>query len=261
MEFHNTYEDTTRAAAYDELEFGGTYHLVFRDLPILVKEHIRGNRAVDFGCGTGRTARFLGSLGFRTVGLDISAEMIAVARRRDPEGDYRVIEDGDFSSLPKFGSDLVLSAFTFDNIPGRERKVRLFAGLRGLLSPTGRLVTIVSTPEIYTNEWATFSTRDFPENADAHCGDVVRIVTTDYSDGRPVEDILWPDEDYRGVFREAGLEIERIERPLATGHEGFSWVSETEIAPWAIYVLRPVVDSIAGISDGADAFAAAKAST
>ena len=24
MEFHNTYQDTTRAAAYDELELGGT---------------------------------------------------------------------------------------------------------------------------------------------------------------------------------------------------------------------------------------------
>jgi len=209
MGFQNTYEDTTRASAYDELGLGGTYHLVFRELPILLREHIRGNRAVDFGCGTGRTARFLSSLGFRTVGLDISAEMIAVAQQRDPGGDYRVIEDGDFSSLLRLGSDLVLSAFTFDNIPGHERKVRLLIGLRRLLRRTGRLVNIVSTPEIYTNEWATFSTVDFPENADARCGDVVRIVTTEYSDGRPVDDILWPDEDYRSVYREAGLEIER----------------------------------------------------
>jgi hypothetical protein len=28
MEFRNTYEDPRRAAAYSELEFGGTYHLV-----------------------------------------------------------------------------------------------------------------------------------------------------------------------------------------------------------------------------------------
>ena len=29
MEFRNTYEDPRRAAAYDELEHGGTYELVF----------------------------------------------------------------------------------------------------------------------------------------------------------------------------------------------------------------------------------------
>lgn len=237
--FLNTYEDTTRAAAYDELGLGGTYHLVFRDLPAILAKHVRGRRAVDFGCGTGRTARFLAGLGFRTVGLDISPQMVAVARDRDPDGDYRVIEDGDFSSLLQFGNDLVLSAFTFDNIPGHDRKVRIFSGLRRLLHSNGRLVNIVSTPEIYTHEWATFSTAAFSENAFARCGDVVRIITTDYSDSRPVDDILWPDEAYRTVYREAGLEIVEVERPLARGDEGVEWVSETAVAPWAIYVLRP----------------------
>jgi ubiquinone/menaquinone biosynthesis C-methylase UbiE len=237
--FLNTYEDATRAAAYDELGLGGTYHLVFRDLPAILAHHVRGRRAVDFGCGTGRTARFLARQGFRAVGLDISPQMVAIARDRDPEGEYRVIEDGDFSSLLQFGNDLVLSAFTFDNIPGHDRKVRLFSGLRRLLHSEGRLVNIVSTPEIYTHEWTTFSTAAYPDNARARCGDVVRIVTTDYSDSRPVDDILWPDEAYRAVYREAGLEVVSVERPLARGDEGIEWISETDLAPWAIYVLKP----------------------
>jgi len=238
MGFRNTYEDTCRAAAYDELGLGGTYHLAFRDLPALLREHVAGQEAVDFGCGTGRTARLLQSLGFRTIGLDISAEMVAVARERDPDGDYRVIADGDFSSVPPGTVDLVLSAFTFDNIPGRDRKIGLFTGLRRLLGPGGKLVNIVSTPEIYTHEWITFTTRGLDENWGARCGDVVRIVTTEYSDSRPVEDVLWPDEDYRSVYGEAGLEVERMEKPLATGDEGVAWVSETSVAPWAVYVLR-----------------------
>lgn len=238
MEFHNTYEDACRAAAYDQLEYAGTYHIAFRDLPALLREYVVGDRAIDFGCGTGRSTRLLKKLGFRTIGLDISAEMVAIARARDPRGDYRVIKDGDFSLLSEGAADLVLSAFTFDNIPGRERKVRLFVGLRNLLRPHGRLVSIVSTPEMYTNEWVTFATGDYPENADARCGDIVRIVTTDYDDSRPVEDVLWPDEDYRSVYRDAGLECERIERPLATGDEGISWISETRTAPWAVYLLR-----------------------
>jgi len=237
MTFHNTYEDQRRAAAYDELEFGGTYHLAFRDLPDLLRTHVAGTRAVDFGCGTGRTARYLRRLGFDVVGIDISTEMVAVAKEHDPAGDYRVIADGDYSSLEAGGYDLVLSAFTFDNIPGHEHKVQLFKGLRELLVPGGRLLNIVSTPEIYTHEWVTFSTRDYPENRKAECGDVVRIVTTQYSDGRPVEDIIWPDVDYRRVYREAGLKPLVYERPLAYGDEQIDWISETAVAPWAIYVL------------------------
>ena len=237
MEFENTYEDARRAAAYDELEFGGTYHLAFRDLPRTLAEHIDGSRALDFGCGTGRSTRFLQELGFATVGLDISEEMVTVARKRDPTGDYRVIADGDFGELPAGGFNLVLSAFTFDNIPTHGRKLRLLEGLKRLLAPKGRIVNIVSTPEIYTHEWATFTTKDFPENRSARCGDVVRIVTTDYSDGRPVEDIVWPHSDYLTVYRDAELHPLLYELPLATGEESVRWGSETSIAPWAIYVL------------------------
>jgi SAM-dependent methyltransferase len=238
MEFRNTYEDRRRAAAYDELGLGGTYDLVFRNLPGLLERHVMGKRAVDFGCGTGRSARFLRELGFATTGLDISSEMVAIARRRDPEGVYRVIDDGDFQTLPAGGFDLVQSAFTFDNVPGFEQKVRLFRGLRTLLAEEGIMVNIVSTPEIYTHEWVTFTTRDYPENHRARCGDVVKIVTTDYSDARPVEDILWPHEDYLQVYRRAELDVVSVERPLATGDEGIAWRSETSVPPWAIYLLK-----------------------
>lgn len=237
MEFRNDYEDPRRAAAYDELGLGGTYELAFRGLPELLAAHVKGQRALDFGCGTGRSGRFLKSLGYDVIGVDISADMVAVARERDPGGDWRVIDDGDFSSVPAASRDLVLSAFTFDNVPGRERKERIFAGLRALLAPGGRLVNIVSTPEIYLNEWVTFSTAAFPANREARAGDVVRIVTTEYSDARPVDDILWPDADYRAVYAAAGLEVLQVERPLATAGEGREWKSELAIAPWALYVL------------------------
>lgn len=238
MELCNTYEDPRRAAAYNELELGGTYDLVFRNLPDLLRQHVNGQRALDFGSGTGRSTRFLQKLGFVTTGVDVSAQMVNFARQRDPGGDYRVIDDGNFQALPAGGFDLVQSAFTLDNISGYERRVRLLRGLGELLANNGILVNIVSTPEIYTHEWVTFSTRDFPGNQNAQCGDVVNIVTTEYSDARPVEDVFWPHEDYLSLFDEAGLEVVCVERPLAVGDEGIAWLSETSVAPWAIYLLR-----------------------
>ena len=238
MKLHNTYEESCRAAAYDELGLSGTYGLTFWNLPRILSRHTKGTRALDFGCGTGRSSRFLKTLGFEVTGLDISAEMVAHANQHDPGGDYRVIDDGDFRALPQGGFDLVQAAFPFDNISGHTRRVRLMAGLRDLLTDSGILVNIVSTPEIYTHEWVTFSTRAYPENRQASSGDVVRIVTTKYSDARPVHDIVWSHESYQQLYDEASLELVSVERPLATGDEGVAWKSEETVAPWAIYVLR-----------------------
>jgi hypothetical protein len=133
---------------------------------------------------------------------------------------------------------LILSAFTFDNIPTRERKVDIMKEIRRLLKPEGRFVNLISTPDIYYHEWASFSTRDFPENRNAKCGDIVKIINTATEDLRPVDDILWPDEDYRTVYREAGLAPLNMYKPLGREDEPYEWVNETRIAPWAIYVLN-----------------------
>lgn len=233
----NVYQDQARADAYATLEFPGTYYLAYRDLPAIIGEHVHGRKAIDFGCGAGRSTRFLRGLGFDVVGVDISGPMLARARDRDPQGDYRLIRDGDLSSLAADAHDLILSAFTFDNIPTMEKKVTLFQGLKRPLRSNGRIVNLVSSPEIYVNEWASFSTKDFPENRAAQCGDEVRIVMLDVEDRRPVEDILWTDEGYRDVYERAGVRPIKIYRPLGNQGEAYSWVSEGRVAPWVIYVL------------------------
>ena len=238
MEFSNVYEDTIRADAYSRLEFLGTYYLAFRDLPTIIAKHARGRKALDFGCGSGRSTRFLQRLGLQATGIDISEEMVKRARRSDPEGDYRVIEEGNFSSFGRDTFDLILSAFPFDNIPTMEKKVMNLRGLRDLLREEGVLINLVSSPEIYTNEWTSFSTKDFPENGDATSGDIVRIIQLDIDDKRPVHDILWTPESYQETHHRAQLKIVHIYKPLAKDDEPYAWVNETRIAPWTIYVLR-----------------------
>ncbi len=243
MSFENVYEDPERAAAYARLEFPGTYHLAYRDLPEILRRHVTGRRALDFGCGAGRSSRFTAALGFAVTGIDISADMVRLARERDPQGDYRAIADGDFSSLPVGAFDLVQSIFTFDNVPGREHKVALFSGLRERLAPGGRLVSLVSSPDIYVNEWASFTTKRFAGNFTATTGDDVYTEMTDVPDRRPVRDVLWPHAAYLDVYAAAGLAVEAEYRPLGRDDEGIAWVSETRVAPWVIYVLRPAAPS------------------
>lgn len=237
MDFVNCYEDVSRAGAYATLELANTYYLAYRDLPAILAEHATGKRALDFGCGTGRSTRLLRKLGFDVIGVDVSGDMLRIARTVDPSGDYRLVPGDNFDKLDTGAFDLVLCAFTFDNIPG-SMKPRIFCDLGKLLIPTGIIVNLVSSPEIYTHEWASFTTKDFPENAAARSGDVVRIIVTDHEDSRPVEDILCTDESYRDVYREAGLRTVSMFKPLAKGDEPYPWVTETRTAPWVIYVLR-----------------------
>ena len=239
QEFSNVYDDRVRAEAYDRLEFAGTYYLAFRDLPAIMNDQVQGRKALDFGCGTGRSTRFLRRLGFDVVGVDIAEHMLTLARKRDPDGEYRLVADGNLDGFAAESYDLVLSAFTFDNVPTMEKKVLLFRALKRLLNRTGRIVSVVSSPEIYVNEWASFSTKHFPENRTAKSGEKVFIVMLDVDDSRPVEDIIWMDQDYQQTYKLAELVPVNIYRPLATETEPFIWVSETKIAPWVIYVLRP----------------------
>lgn len=237
MKFDNVYEDRQRAEAYAKLEFPGTYYLAYRDLPEIISEHVNGRRALDFGCGTGRSTRFLQKLGFEVVGVDLAEAMIKKAREFDPAGDYRLIENDSLNRLHTEAFDLVLSAFTFDNIPTKDKKIMLFNDLKNLLNKDGKIVNLVSSPEIYIHEWASFTTKDFPENRFAGSGDKVRIIMTDIEDRRPVEDILWKDEAYREVYKRAGLDSLKTIAPLAKESEPYQWVNETVIAPWVIYVL------------------------
>ena len=239
MGFYNDYEDTHRAESYSALEFPGTYYLAFRDLPEVFRKYALGRKALDFGCGAGRSTRFLAGLDFEVVGIDISKEMIRRAHDIDPAGDYRLIEnDGKLDGLKPVSFDLIFSAFTFDNIPTGEKKVALFSSFEKLLNENGIVVNLVSSPEIYFHEWASFSTKDFPENRSARPGDIVRIITTAVEDKRPVEDIIWPDESYREVYLQAGLKVVEMLKPLAKKSEPYEWVNETRIAPWVIYVLN-----------------------
>lgn len=238
MSFSNVYEDAIRAEAYSKLEFANTYYLAYRDLPALAARYAKGKKALDFGCGTGRSTRFLKRLGFDVTGVDISEDMMRKAREVEPSGDYRLVADGDLRALEP-GYDLVLSAFTFDNIPAA-KKLPLFTQLAGLLKPAGVLINLVSSPEIYWHEWASFTTRDYAaKNRAARNGDTVLIVTTEIADHRPCADILCDDHAYQELYRQAGLEVLESLRPLATGAEPYHWISESSVAPWVVWVARP----------------------
>ena len=165
--------------------------------------------------------------------------MLDQARTLDPSGDYHIVRDNVADAFSPDSFDVTLAAFTFDNMPTAEKADALRI-LRILLAPSGCLLLIVSAPEIYIHEWASFSTRDFPENRHASDGDRVRIIMLDVPDRRPVEDVFCTGTHYRRLFESARLRVLDVQKPLATGSEATRWISETTTSAWTIYVLGPV---------------------
>jgi len=84
-----THDYEKHAGEYAELGIEGTQHLAFRDIPMLIREYAGSiASALDYGCGAGRSTRFLKRLGFNAVGVDTSREMLEQARSKDRLGEY-----------------------------------------------------------------------------------------------------------------------------------------------------------------------------
>lgn len=103
------------------------------------------------------------------------------------------------------------------------------------------MICLDSTPELYTNECASFTTKDFPENKFAETGDIVRCIMLDVDDKRPVDDIFWKVDDYHKLFSRAGFSVEAFYKPLGYEDEPFKWISEITSAPWMIFVLKSAI--------------------
>ena len=92
--------------------------------------------AVDVACGTGRHSLHLAARGHQVVGVDRSPDMLAVARAKLPEGDWRL---GDLHDLPVADgcADLVVCALALTHVPNL---TPVFAEFARILRPGGHLV-------------------------------------------------------------------------------------------------------------------------
>ncbi len=90
---------------------------------------------VDAGCGTGRMTRLLASLGVAVSGIDLSAGMIAVARRTSPGIPFEVAE---LSELPYADTQLggVFAWYSIIHTPPEDLP-RIFAEFFRVLAPGG----------------------------------------------------------------------------------------------------------------------------
>ena len=117
-------------------------------LRILREAGLRSGLVVDLGCGGGLWARRLTNAGYRVLGIDISPDMIALARKRAPRGSFRA---GSFLDvdLPECVAITGLGEcfnYTFDRRNNRASLSRFFRRAFQALRPGGLLIFDVAEP-------------------------------------------------------------------------------------------------------------------
>ena len=123
------------SASYDTEAGGGLFAM---DEPV-VAGYLDGREpgvALDAACGTGRFAEFLARRGHQVIGVDSSPDMLAYARRRVPDGEFRLGEL-DPLPLPDDSVDVIVCALALVHVPRLEPVLAEFARV---LRPGGDLV-------------------------------------------------------------------------------------------------------------------------
>jgi SAM-dependent methyltransferase len=125
-----------------------------------------GSRLLDVACGTGGAALRAARAGADVIGIDISADQLAKARRAaETEGLAIRVEEGDCQELP-YGDaefDAVASAFGAIFAPDHERAA---AELARVCRPGGRLA-LTAWPKDEWSEVNERAGRTFPPGPDA----------------------------------------------------------------------------------------------
>lgn len=233
--FTNRYD--TKATDYAKQQIEGTLLLAYREFNRILNQYAtEGREALDFGCGSGRSTRFLQHLGFRTMGVDVDPSMLLEAAKEDRNGNYQLIEK---DRIPDRDAkyDIAFSAFVLLEMPSLEVMHQALQEMYRALKQNGTMVILSVNDDFYSHDWISIDT-NYPQNNQPKSGDQVKVRLKEVN--LELVDYYWTKKDYLNVFNQAGFSVVEELHPLANGVEDgkFSWKDETNFSPYVIYVLK-----------------------
>jgi 2-polyprenyl-3-methyl-5-hydroxy-6-metoxy-1,4-benzoquinol methylase len=190
----------------------------FAEVCLLMGE-VAGQRICDLACGQGRIARFLAAEGASVLGLDLSAKLLQIARRREeaePLGvEYRQADAGHLQGVVEEAFDGVLCNMALMDIPDLAPTLR---SVRHLLRPGGWFIFSILHPCYNTARSGQITT---PEG-------VSRFVAGYFNEGYWRSDTRTGPpgkvgayhrtlSTYLNALADAGLVMERMREARATG--------------------------------------------
>ena len=205
-----------RVAADWEIQVGdeGDSNRQLNSDPVLwqLAGDVQGLRVLDAGCGTGYLSRKLTDSGATVTGIDLSEEMIGIARAKHPDITFHVDSCSDLSELESDAFDLAIANYVLMDTPDLEETMQ---ALNRVLKQGGRAVLVFSHPcfpqgraDVSTATGEVTYTWPFPYFEHQKCVDPPWAHFT--------SDFIWfhrPLTAYWKAFKAAGFELLDLEEP------------------------------------------------
>lgn len=151
----------------------GWFYNEMLEMPTTLKlfGNVKNKKILDIGCGTGIYAKILVRKGAKVKGIDISKEMIKIARKENPKIEFKI---GNAEKLPYKNKefDIVLAALVMEHF---SRWDRLLKEIKRVLKNKGLFLFSIGNPVIDALKKVTYKARKF------------RIVKNYFKEGVKVE--------------------------------------------------------------------------
>ena len=211
----------------------GTAYLAFRDVPKLIKTYVKGNNALDYGCGPGDSTRLLFNQGFHVEGVDVSNDMLKEAQSANINANFNLIQSG---KLPFENNsfDLVFSSFVLFEISTKDELIKIFNEIYRVLKQGAVFIAVTGSEHLYNHKWVSLDV-DFNTNHNLKSGDTAKVRLKDVD--LIVYDYFWTHQDYLNVIQSSKLDLKEHLLPLGKSGEPYEWKDEISFPPYVIYIL------------------------
>jgi len=193
---------------YEEFKTTATLPIPERHTFLKLVGDLRGQRVLDLACGSGHYSRLLKEHGAaRVEGVDISPEMVQVARRTEQAQGHGVhYHVCDAAALPHLGDfDLVTAVYLLNYARTRDELLRMCQSAASNLKEGGRFIAFTIDPsfDLRRSNWAAYGFEVQGERFEegrhvCHA----RFLTEPPA---PIEYLRWPARAYESVLAEAGF--------------------------------------------------------
>ena len=222
------------AELYGSLGIEGTTYQIGFDAVANLLGDITGKTFLDFGCGTGRSARFLKELCARHVyGVDHDQDMIDQALSQELDGVTFLRIDGSIP-LPDASVDGAVSMNVFIEIRTRGAMARACAQITRVLRPDAPFVLESLSPMAFGH---TFRSYSYPHAGPLRSGETTPCIVTTPAGQLVIEDTYWTEDDYVGAVEQAGLTVITIGYPRPRDPAGWS-TDEASVPPCIVIEAR-----------------------
>lgn len=104
-------------------------------------QSLEGKNVLDAGCGNGRDCKYINQKGFKVKGIDLSKEMLVIAKKMVPKVDFEVMNITNITYSDN-SYDGIISNCSFFHIPVEELPKTLNSFSK-ILKPNGKLLLIL----------------------------------------------------------------------------------------------------------------------